>query len=298
MSHPAPVTVGIPTYARGTRVFETLQRILACTPPPAEIIVHVDASDGSLEQQIAERFTGVHFLSSVKRIGPGGGRDRCLRAASQPYFASFDDDSWPLDADYFARVVTHFSHSTDIGGLAACISLGNEIAPPASPITRKVQDYPGCGHALRVDAYRNISGYVDRSVAYGLEEVDVSLQLSAAGWLLLNCADLRVFHDTTLVYQPRPDITAASIENAALLVWLRYPVSLWPLGMLQYTNTIRSMLISRGMAGIAAGIWRTPIELWRHRRLRRPLSSMAVRSYLRLRHRDGKRRSLNWSLPE
>lgn len=288
MSHPASVTVGIPTYARGDRVFTPLEHILACDPPPAEVIVHIDACDGSLEQRIRETFSQVRILSSQNRIGPGGGRDRCLRAASQPYFASFDDDSWPLNADYFARVVTHFSQATDLAGLAACISLGNQIAPPASPITKRVQDYPGCGHALRVDAYRNISGYVDRPVAYGLEEVDVALQLHAAGLRLLNCGDLRVFHDTELVYQPRPEITAASIENAALLAWLRYPVALWPLALLQYANTIRSMLTSRGFSGITTGVLRTPIELWRHRRQRRPLTSKAVRSYLWHRHCDRK----------
>ncbi|MEI6537370.1 MAG: hypothetical protein WCN98_18650, partial [Verrucomicrobiaceae bacterium] len=92
-----------------------------------------------------------------------------------------------------------------------------------------------------------------------------------------------VFHDTEIVYRSRPEIAAVSIENAALLAWLRYPVALWPLGILQYANMIRSMLATRGFSGIATGVLRTPVELWRHRHLRKPLSSGAVRSYLRQR---------------
>ena len=287
MSETAPVTVGIPTYARAERIFDPIGRIVASKPPPAEIIVHVDAGEGSLEQKIADLFPSVRVLSSANRVGPGGGRHRCLMAATQPYFASFDDDSWPIDSDFFARVAEHFSQAADVGGLVANVTLPGGAAPPATAMSVPVLDYPGCGHALRVAAYREISGYLDRPVAYGLEEVDVAMQLHAAGWRLLKCGDLRVFHDTDMVHGPRPEITAASIENAALMAWLRYPVALWPLGILQYANTIRSMLANRGVQGIVGGILRTPVELWRHRHLRRALSSTAIRSYLRQRHNDG-----------
>jgi glycosyltransferase involved in cell wall biosynthesis len=74
----ARVAVIIPTYNRGTRIFETLRRVNSCEPPADEIWVHVDAADGKLETQLALEFPAVHILTSKERLGPGGGRHRCL----------------------------------------------------------------------------------------------------------------------------------------------------------------------------------------------------------------------------
>ena len=99
----APVSVGIPTFARGSRLITTLDRLAACDPPPAEVIVHIDKSDGELERELVVRFPAVRLLSSRENVGPGGGRHRCIQASAQPFFVSFDDDSWPLDSNFLAR---------------------------------------------------------------------------------------------------------------------------------------------------------------------------------------------------
>ncbi len=36
------------------------------------------------------------------RQGPGGGRNLLIGEAKSPLIASFDDDSWPVDADFFS----------------------------------------------------------------------------------------------------------------------------------------------------------------------------------------------------
>src|SRR3954465_14550118 len=95
----APISVGIPTYGRGLRLATTLRRILGCDPAPAEILVHVDGGNEELKADILKAFPTVRVLSSAYNIGPGGGRHRCIVASTQPYFASFDDDSWPMDSD-------------------------------------------------------------------------------------------------------------------------------------------------------------------------------------------------------
>ena len=276
----APVTVGIPTYARGERVFAVLEKVLTCDPPPAEVIVHVDASDGELEKRIAVRFPQVRVLSSAVRVGPGGGRHRCLLAATQPYFASFDDDSWPVDTDYFQIVDGIFKSHPKVAVLGAAIWHRHEEPVPRRVDVTKAVDFTGCGFAMRVAAYRGISGYVDRPIAYGVEEVDISLQLHAAGWQVLRCGELRVFHDTQLVHHATAEITAGTIQNAALLAWLCYPPSLWGRGVLQTMNVLRFMLRQGRRRGIFSGLMGIPHVLWRYRRERRPLPASAVREYL------------------
>lgn len=280
MSSPVPVTVGIPTYSRGERVLEPISRLMACVPPPAEIIVHVDASDGNLEAKLATTHPQVRVISNASRVGPGGGRHRCLHAASHEIFASFDDDSWPVDSDYFARLVKHIQHSPDTACFAAVIAQKDEVMPPLVEATTAATDFTGCGYALRTSVYRRLPGFVDRPTAYGLEERDLALQLHASGQRVLRCLDLRVFHDTTFAHHDRQDIVTATIQNAALLTWLRYPVSLWPYGALQFANVLWFMLRKGRFAGIIAGLLGTPVCLWRYRLMRHPLKASGIRSYL------------------
>src|SRR5437879_3884654 len=78
MSSIRPIAVIIPTYNRGTAVHSVLEKLAPCDPQPAEIWIHVDRSDGSLERELSGRFPHVHVLSSSTQLGPGGGRHRCL----------------------------------------------------------------------------------------------------------------------------------------------------------------------------------------------------------------------------
>src|SRR3974377_1485212 len=99
LTNVAPVAVIIPTYNRGFAVLSVLDRIQACDPKPSEIWVHVDLGDGALERVLNQKFPKIGVLSSSVRLGPGGGRHRCLLACNTPYAVSFDDDSYPVDSD-------------------------------------------------------------------------------------------------------------------------------------------------------------------------------------------------------
>ncbi len=283
MPSPVPVSVGIPTFSRGERVFEPIARVLACDPPPAEIIVHVDASDGCLERKLADTHPQVRIISSPCQVGPGGGRNRCIRAASHEIFASFDDDSWPVDSDYFARLVRHAQGAPENACFAAVVTQKNDPRLPSSDSTSVATDFTGCGYGLRVSVYRKLFGFVDRPFAYGLEERDVALQLHDAGYRVLRCHDLRVFHDSDLGHHGGAEIVAATIQNAALLAWLRYPVSLWAYGVLQFANVIWFMLRRGRLAGILGGLLGTPGALWAFRKHRQLLSERGIRSYLKAR---------------
>ncbi|MEO8196923.1 MAG: glycosyltransferase [Thermoanaerobaculia bacterium] len=279
----APVTVGIPTFGRGARVTQCIERALSCDPPPGEVIVHIDSASGTLSQELVARFPQLRILTSKDRVGPGGGRGRCIAAAQFPYFASFDDDSWPIDADFFAALEARFAANPQVACLAATIFHRGQDEPERTSRSQVVAEYVGCGYALRVDRYRNIGGHIDRKIPYGFEERDLSLQLHGAGWQVLRCGDLRVLHDTALSHHNRPEITSGTIENAVLLAWIRYPIRLWPYAALQFANTVYFLLSQRRFAGIAAGVVGAPFEVWRHRHLRQPMSATIIRSFLRLR---------------
>jgi hypothetical protein len=203
--------------------------------------------------------------------------------ATQPYFVSFDDDSWPIDRNFFAELETVFVNNTRIAVIGASIYDRSQIQQPRTSDLKRVYTYTGCGYGLRVSAYSQTTGHLDRYCPYGFEEFDIALQLHSKNWELADCRGLRVFHDTDLSHHPRAETTAGTIENAALIMYLRYPITLWYYGFVQYCSVIIFMLRYRRFKGILTGVMRTPFTLWSYTRFRCAIPSIAVRSYLNLR---------------
>lgn len=286
MSVKAPVAVIIPTYNRGTAVVSVLEKVHACNPQPAEIWVHIDQSDGLLERQLIERFPGVHVLSSGGRLGPGGGRHRCLLACGAPYAVSFDDDSWPVDADFFAAIEPLFSRYPNAAIFGASIWHRSEAEIRRSNRVRRVASYVGCGHAVRVAAYRELRGYLARPTAYAIEESDVGLQLFVRDWHVFAAEELRVYHDTDRTHHDAAEITASTITNLALLAFLHYPAIDLGRGVAQVANRIAFCLRKGRIRGVAAGIGGIAAECYRNRNLRAPIGHDALMEYFRLRQAE------------
>jgi GT2 family glycosyltransferase len=281
MSRTVPITVIIPTYNRGTAVLAVLERLRQCDPQPESILVHIDLSDGKLEREISRQFPDITVLSSSTRRGPGGGRHRCLAACKTPYAVSFDDDSYPMDADFFASVERLFQENPGVALFEANVWHRHEAERRRAPSLTPISSYIGCGYAIRVAVYRTTRGHLDRAVAYGMEELDLSLLLFASGWGMVRAGELRVFHDTELKRHRSAEITAGSIMNVALYAFLHYPATSLGLGLLQLGNKV-AYLIRRGrIGGIISGLVRIPADCWRNRVYRKPIPQRTLDRFVR-----------------
>ena len=276
-----PVTVGIPTYRRSAQLQQSLEAIARCDPAPAETIIHVDGGDAATRAALERDFPHVRPLGSSERVGPGGGRNRIVAAASHSLVASFDDDSYPCERDYFARLEALFAQYPQAAVLAALIVHRGEREDAATEAW--TADFVGCGCAYRREAFLQTSGYLCLPLAYGMEEADLALRLNALGWQILKTPQLRVFHNTQLEHHNQPAVTAASIANQALLAYLRYPALLWGLGLLQCLNRIRWLLRHGRRRGVLQGIRQIPGLLYRHRQQRQALTARSIWHY---RHRQ------------
>ena len=276
-----PVAVIIPTYNRGCAVLTVLEKIQKCDPKPAEIWVHVDLGNGILERELNRRFPSVGLLTSAVRLGPGGGRHRCLLACNTPYAVSFDDDSYPVDSDFFCRVERLFSQHSQAAIVGASIWHRHEPAKTRAESLVLTSSYIGCGYAIRLAAYLHVRGTLPRPVPYGMEETDLSMQFFASGWHIYEAGDLRVFHDTDLKHHQSPEITAGAITNVGLCAFLNYPIIGWGLGFLQVANIVVYSVRKRRIRGIWRGIFRIPVDCYRNRRYRKP---MDWKTLMRFRH--------------
>jgi GT2 family glycosyltransferase len=273
----------VTAYERIDQTLATLRVINSCAPKPDEILVHVDANRSECEQAIRNAFPDVQILHSEDRVGPGGGRNKLLNAAQFELVASFDDDSYPIDSDYFARAVQLFERFPDASVICAALYHAGESIGLDEQSAQWTADFCGGACIFRRKDFLEAGGYVPLPVAYGMEEVDLAIRLHSRGGRILTTPWLRVFHNTDLKRHGDPHVTAGSIANLALLAYLRYPISLWAIGVGQCANRLLWLLSHGRRRGIWKGVTMIPAHLWANHRYRLPLSKRAVRSYLALR---------------
>jgi GT2 family glycosyltransferase len=286
MNHIAPVTIIIPTFNRGTAVISIIERLQLCDPRPEAILVHIDSNDGRLESELNRRFPDVIVLTSSIRRGPGGGRHRCLLACKTPYAVSLDDDSYPVDPDFFSVVERLFRERPEVALLEANVWHRNEPIKPRTGNWRSIPTYIGCGYAIRVEVYRAMRGHLDRPVPYGMEELDVALQLFVAGWQMMKAEELRVFHDTELKHHRSAEITAGSISNVALYGFLHYPVKAWGLVVAQLGSKVFYCVRTGRFGGVLSGLLQIPGDCYRNRMHRRPIPWETLKKYLEFRRAE------------
>jgi GT2 family glycosyltransferase len=273
----------VTAYERIDQTLNTLRVIDACDPRPDEILVHVDGNQLQCENAIRQAFPHVRVIRSSDRVGPGGGRNKLVNAAECEFVASFDDDSYPIDADYFGRVLQLFEKFPEASIICAALYHVGEAIGLDERKAQWTADFSGGACAYRRSAFLESGGYVPLPVAYGMEEVDLALRLHAKGGRILTTTWLRVFHDTDLKRHADPRVTAGSIANLALLAYLRYPASLWSIGVWQCANRVLWLLRNGRPRGIWRGLSMIPSHLQAHRHHRLPLTVRDVRSYLALR---------------
>ncbi len=279
-----PLTVAIPTFKRTEKLLISLKKILQCNPQPNEIIIHIDNNDNQTEEIIKKKYPDIKIIKSQTRVGPGGGRNKIIGEAKNQIIASFDDDSYPIDTDYFSRLITLFEKLPNAAVIGAEIYHVGETINLDKYTAEKTTNFIGCGCAYRRDVFQQTTGYVNLPLAYGMEEVDLALRLINMKWEIVNSPWLRVFHNTKLEHHNTPEITAASIANQMLLTYLRYPVSFWWWGFLQCLNRIFWLIKHQRLAGIIQGLISIPSLLVKNSKYRQTVSYNSLKKYLQYRN--------------
>lgn len=288
-----PISVAVPACRRFDQLHATLERLHACQPPPAEILVHLDGNDSELSDMVQLEFPGVRLLRSEILIGPGGARNRMMHEARCQWVAHFDDDSFPQDLDYFARAWALIARLPTTAVFCA------SILPMESPDPHGLwlQAYfPGCGHLMSRDWFLRTRGYLPIPIAYNLEEVDVGIQLYDLGGLCLQSGELRVFHDHLPPFREDENTQVAMMINTVLFPLLRYPLSLLPQACLSVIRRLFRLALKQEWSVIVKALCMVPWAVWRYLPLRAPVSIAVAWSWLLLR-RDPQRVSLTARCP-
>ena len=278
------ISIVIPTYRRNRQLAAVLLRLFACNPAPAEVLIHVDAGDQETPNLLEQTFSGkVHWICASSRRGPGGGRKFLMEMAKTQWVVTFDDDSWPESLDFLKRLENVIAANPKAGVLAFPINVRGQKPSYWSPEIQQASCFENCGCAIRREAFLQTDGFLPLRHAYGMEEADVSLQLLDKGWQILNVPDLWVYHDTGMEHHASAPVNAAQITNTALLAFLRYPIRLWPLGILQTINRVKYAISVGRFQGILKGILDIPFACWKYRAARKPVKAETIQLARKLR---------------
>jgi GT2 family glycosyltransferase len=191
------ISAMITTHNRCEELRRTLTKLLELDPSADEILVCADGcTDGTIEM-VRQGFPECRLLENKEPLGSIFSRDRMLRVAQSEIVASFDDDSYPLDKDFFAQLGRLFMehHSAAVisfpeirdGGACA-----HSTKSPSSP-PHLVSAYANCAAAMVRDIYLRVGGY-PIFFKHAYEEPDYALQCYASGYRVYFDARVRIRH--------------------------------------------------------------------------------------------------------
>jgi len=273
-----PISVIVPACRRLEKLLATLQRIRDCRPAPAELLVHVDGGDETIVAAVRAWDQSIQILTSAGSLGPGGSRNRLIAAARHELVANFDDDSFPAQPDYFARVMQLAERFPE----AAMFSAASHAKEWQSLQFQRIALPSGCGCVFRKSWFERIQGFVPLPVAYNMEEVDIGLQLHAIGGSIVHDPLLRVVHDRVLSQEVDATTNAQVLANTALFPFLRFPAWLWPVGAWSVLNRMALLVCWGWTTGLLDGLRMIPDYLQRHKQYRREVTSPSLLSWLLL----------------
>lgn len=199
------------------------------------VLVDNGSSDGTPER-VRERFPEVTVIELGRNHGAVA-RNVGVQAATTPYVAFADDDSWWAPGA-LARAAELLERHPRMAVLAARVLVGEgERLDPvcaemsSSPLPRPL-DLPGpailgfvaCGAVVRRDAFLHAGGF-DTVVEFFGEEERLALDIAAAGWGLAYVDSVVAHHHPSSSRPPSTSRRALGVRNVLLTAVMRRP---WP----------------------------------------------------------------------
>lgn len=199
-----------------------------------------------------------------------------LHAAQCEIVASFDDDSYPVQSDFFERLLQAFASLPQASILAMPIDEPQSPASTSATTPIQVAGFVGCGCAYRRSHFIESSGYIPIPIAYSMEEADLALRYTAAGRHIFFHPQLRVYHNTLLSHHASASVAAMQVANTALFAYLRYPASRWLLAIGQVAHKWLDTLQRKRWRGAALALPLIFAQCWQYRHYRAVVPSSTV----------------------
>lgn len=163
-----------------------------------ENIVFLICDDGSTDgtsKFLQKNYPTIILVRNERSRGLIFSRNKLMGLVSTPYAISLDDDAHFITSDFLPKVENYFLKYPECGVIAFRIFWGK--SEPTSTQTvenaQQVRNFVGCGHAWRMRAWKETTGYPVWFVFYGEEEF-ASFELFKKKWQIHYLPDVLVHH--------------------------------------------------------------------------------------------------------
>jgi hypothetical protein len=217
------VSLVIVTFNRCDELRSSLDKFASQTYRSTEVIIVDDGSqDGT--RAMLEQLDNVKAILLDKNVGLVEARNIGQAVARGDYILTLDDDSWLVDDFGVQQIVDTMMVNPRIGVLALNIkSRGFDYTWKCEEESFSVAYYTGCGNVYRADVLRRIGGYIKEFVRQG-EELERSMRVYRAGYVIAAAPSIRVFHDVSPSNRDPTMANRLNVRNAFLREALNAPL--------------------------------------------------------------------------
>lgn len=215
------VLFGIPTNGRNALATKAVESAIAQTRPPDEVRV---VEDGGQSNPFVWNGTAeVKITRRSDKGGPIAGRNEMMLSSDADIFVGLDDDSYFVDDDVIEIACETFRDNPKAGALYFEVLSDADRERKQRTAPYPVRTFVGCGHALRLNAAKEVQGYAPTPGLFYGEESDLSLRLLDRGWSTLKVPGLHVWHERALISRNRGLERRWGVLNDLTLIWRRCP---------------------------------------------------------------------------
>lgn len=220
------VAVCITTHNRREELARTLRQLAALDPAPTALVIVADGcTDGTLAF-VQETAPHARLIEHPVARGSIASRNEAAQVCGCDLFLSLDDDSYPLETDFIARVSEFFARRPRLAVLS--FPQRSDEFPASLTATDFgptifTGSYANSGAAVRRAAFEELGGYPD-FFFHAYEEPDFALRCVVAGWQVLHDPALTVRHHFTSVQRNEIRTHHRHSRNEIWSVLLRCPV--------------------------------------------------------------------------
>lgn len=219
-------TVTIATKNRLDDLRRTLSVVAQLDPAPDELLITADGCTDGTVDFVRTHYPNAELIVNETSRGSTGSRDTMFRRATGDLIVILDDDSYPLDGDFLARVPKFFEENPQLAVLTFpqrsnenSESLhATDFGPP-----QFVGTYVNCASVLRKRAFIELGGYVERfRIAY--DEPDFALRCISAGWQIRFETSLTIRHHYSPAQRSEIRMHHMHARNELWSVFMRCPM--------------------------------------------------------------------------
>lgn len=188
------ISIIVVTRNRPQSLNQCLARTRSVLPPEIRIIVFDDAStERDRVMNITNSFLNTLYLRSDTHVGPGEGRNRCIRASMTTFCFSMDDDCYLDSLPDLSHWMADRAEDRDIAAIGFRVrNLPAGDLAPASNIPGESRAFLGGASLLRREAMLRSGGYLDW-LGFAREETELALRLRRLNY--------RIWYDPSVIVQ-------------------------------------------------------------------------------------------------